>query len=143
MMKIGDLAEATGVSRRLLRYYEEQGLLHPERSANGYRSYANESVEIVSQIRALLYAGLPTEVIRCALPCLDGQHIDISEDPQGPLATRLREEIANIDDRIDSLTRHRNMISRFLAPLSPPPTGSKRTDPAHELASGVGRRGSA
>jgi len=118
-MRIGDLAEATGVSTRLLRYYEEQGLLHPERSANGYRRYAHESVEVVRQIRALLYAGLPTEVIRCALPCLDGQHVDISEDPQGPLATRLREEVANIDDRIDSLTRHRNMISRYLDPLSP------------------------
>jgi DNA-binding transcriptional MerR regulator len=115
-MKIGDLAEATGVSTRLLRYYEEQGLLHPERSANGYRSYEFTAVEIVKQIRALLHAGLPTEVIRCALPCLDGHHIDVSEEPHGQLATRLRQEIANIDERIESLTHHRNMISRYLDP---------------------------
>jgi DNA-binding transcriptional MerR regulator len=127
MMKIGDLAEATGVSTRLLRYYEEQGLLHPERSANGYRSYPSGAVEIVKQIRALLHAGLPTEVIRCALPCLDGHHIDVSEEPDGPLATRLREELTNIDERIDSLTRHRNMISRYLTP----PFEAKRSSPQY------------
>jgi len=113
-MRIGDLSVATGVSTRLLRYYEEQGLLHPLRTANGYRCYPDSAVDVVKQIRSLLHAGLPTEVIRCALPCLDGHDIDVSGEPDGPVATRLREEIANIDERIDSLTRHRNRISMFL-----------------------------
>ncbi|GAA5770971.1 hypothetical protein Aros01_07505 [Streptosporangium roseum] len=34
-MKIGDLARETGVSVRLLRYYEEQGLLVSERAGGG------------------------------------------------------------------------------------------------------------
>ena len=34
-MRIGELAERTGTSRRLLRYYEEQDLIAPDRSANG------------------------------------------------------------------------------------------------------------
>ncbi len=34
-MRIGELAERTGASRRLLRYYEEQGLIQPSRRANG------------------------------------------------------------------------------------------------------------
>ncbi|WP_440590039.1 MerR family DNA-binding transcriptional regulator [Mycolicibacterium hodleri] len=37
-MKIGELAERTGASRRLLRYYEEQGLITPSRAVNGYRA---------------------------------------------------------------------------------------------------------
>jgi DNA-binding transcriptional MerR regulator len=38
-MHIGELSERTNISRRLLRYYEEQGLIFSERSPNGYRSY--------------------------------------------------------------------------------------------------------
>ena len=38
-MKIGDLAQRTGVSVRMLRFYEAQGLLSPARNAAGYRLY--------------------------------------------------------------------------------------------------------
>ncbi|MCK2220569.1 MerR family transcriptional regulator [Actinomadura sp. ATCC 31491] len=69
-MRIGDLARATGVSRRLLRYYEEQGLLRPVRLPNGYREYADADVAAVRHIRALLAAGLPTTVIARLLACV-------------------------------------------------------------------------
>jgi MerR family regulatory protein len=36
-LRIGELSRRTGVPTRMLRYYEEQDLLHPERDANGYR----------------------------------------------------------------------------------------------------------
>ena len=42
-MHIGELSVRTGVSRRALRYYEEQGLLLPQRQANGYRSYSDDA----------------------------------------------------------------------------------------------------
>ena len=60
-MKIGILAELTGVSARMLRHYEDQGLLHPERLGNGYRDYPEASVMRVLQIRDLLTAGLSTQ----------------------------------------------------------------------------------
>ncbi|MEU5343974.1 MerR family transcriptional regulator [Streptomyces sp. NPDC020766] len=44
----------TGIS-----YYEEQGLITPERCENGYRSYGERLVDRVQQIRGLLDAGLP------------------------------------------------------------------------------------
>lgn len=120
MMTIGDLADATGASRRSLRYYEEQGLLHPVRASNGYRSYPGSAVEQVRQIRSLLDSGLSTEVIRCALPCLDGTDIDVSAEPDGPMANRLRQELANIEEKIEVLSHHRDRILRFLAPPRPP-----------------------
>ena len=71
-MRIGDLAHETGVSRRLLRYYEEQGLLTPVRSVNGSREYAEADIATVRQIRAMLAAGLPTAVIARVLHCVGG-----------------------------------------------------------------------
>ena len=38
-MKIGKLPERTAIPTRMLRYYEEQGLLRSGRDDNGYRSY--------------------------------------------------------------------------------------------------------
>lgn len=69
-MQIRELAERTGVSTRALRYYEEKGLLAPQRSANGYRRYAAEDVERVRRIRFLLAAGINTDMAREVLPCL-------------------------------------------------------------------------
>ena len=70
-MRIGELAERTGVPTRLLRYYEEQGLLSPSRTPNGYRTYDEGLAGRVTQIRGLLDAGVPTRIIREILPCLD------------------------------------------------------------------------
>ena len=49
-MKIGELASRAGVSPRLVRYYEQQGLLEPDRESNGYRSYGEEHVVRVQRI---------------------------------------------------------------------------------------------
>jgi DNA-binding transcriptional MerR regulator len=46
-MKIGELAQQAGVSVRALRYYEEQGLLSPERTPSGQRRYTEDTVEVV------------------------------------------------------------------------------------------------
>ena len=76
-MLIGELSRRTGVSRRLLRYYEEQGLLNVTRRANGYRDYGDDAVTVVQRVRLLLDAGLPTEVIQTVLPCVRGTGQDL------------------------------------------------------------------
>ncbi|MTE20343.1 MerR family transcriptional regulator [Streptomyces sp. TRM43335] len=112
-MLIGELSRRTGVSTRLLRYYEEQGLLTPERGSNGYREYGEESVLTVRQIRALLDAGLTTEVIRSALPCVRGEEpgFDWCADLRGVL----ERELADLEERIDDLRRSRDALAAYLA----------------------------
>ena len=63
-------AERTGIPRRMLRYYEETGMLIPGRCANGYRNYDEDSVDRALQIRGLLDTGMSTRVIKQVLPCL-------------------------------------------------------------------------
>ncbi|MBD2897391.1 hypothetical protein amrb99_63520 [Actinomadura sp. RB99] len=69
-MRIGELSRRTGVHERLLRYYEEQRLLHPARRPSGYREYSEADVDTVRRIRSLLAAGLNTATIATILPCL-------------------------------------------------------------------------
>ncbi|MER6396961.1 MerR family transcriptional regulator [Kitasatospora sp. NPDC001603] len=73
-MRIGELSAQTGVSVRLLRYYEEQGLLESSRRDGGHRRYGAEAPVVVRRIRALLGAGLSTSAIRDVLPCVSGEN---------------------------------------------------------------------
>jgi DNA-binding transcriptional MerR regulator len=118
-MKIGELSRRTEISTRMLRYYEEQGLLTAERDASDYRSYAESSAGRALQIRGLLDSGLTTEIIRDLLPCLaDGS------DPLGgltppylstELASALSEHLERIQKRIDCLTRNRDAVRSYIA----------------------------
>ncbi|MFJ4617473.1 MerR family transcriptional regulator [Streptomyces sp. NPDC088812] len=113
-MRIGALVEATGVSRRLLRYYEEQGLLRPARQPNGYREYAEADVVTVGRIRALLGAGLPTAVIARILACVhdDGARLVPSGCPG--VINHLRREHARIDDAITQLRTSQEALDALL-----------------------------
>jgi DNA-binding transcriptional MerR regulator len=116
-MRIGELARRTGVSARMLRYYEEQHLLAPARSANDYRDFAEADVDRVRQVRALLDAGLPTRFVRAVLdmglagtPALEGW---------GPTCTAtfagmLREELGRLEEQLSCLARSRDAVRRYL-----------------------------
>lgn len=112
-MKIGELSRRTGVSQRLLRYYEQQGLLTSERAPSGYRYYPEEAVTVVAQIRNLLAAGLNTETIRTVLPCARGE-LPVLE-PCPDLVATLRTQLAAIDDRLTCLQGTRNTLADYLA----------------------------
>lgn len=112
LMKIGELSRRTGVSQRLLRYYENQGLLTSERAPSGYRYYPEEAVTIVAQIRNLLAAGLNTETIRTVLPCARGE-LPVLE-PCPDLLAALRTQLEAIDDRVACLQQTRTALATYL-----------------------------
>ncbi|MGP3969942.1 MerR family transcriptional regulator [Streptomyces sp. 6N223] len=69
-MKISEASQASGVSARSLRHYEDEGLIVPGRCGNGYRDYCQSTIDRVLVIRSLLESGLPVRLIREALPRL-------------------------------------------------------------------------
>ena len=112
-MRIGELAEITGVSPRALRNYEREGLIDSERAVNGYRVYDERAVVRVRNIRHLLGAGLTLADVRCFTPCLDG---DMTSAPPSPEGLRIaRERLAAIDERIAAQLEARNRLARALA----------------------------
>jgi DNA-binding transcriptional MerR regulator len=118
-MKIGELSQRTGVPTRMLRYYEEQDLLHPDRAENGYRYYPDAAVYRVQQIRGLLDSGLTTEIIRRILPFLNKPD-EIHLHPQcltPELSGLLKAEASRIQQRIDCLSRNRDAIHAYLAAI--------------------------
>ena len=119
-MRIGELSSRTGVPARLLRYYEEQDLLHPERDASGYRCYGEAEAGRVEQIRGLLDAGLTTEIIRRILPFLDcGIHLP-AQCLTADTARLLEREAERLGRRIDCLSRNRDALLRYLAAVRGP-----------------------
>ncbi len=113
-MRIGELARRSGVSARLLRYYEEQGLLRPQRSPSGYREYGPGDVETVHRIRALLTAGLSTSLIARVLPCVqDGGERLVPNCPY--LISELHSERARLSEAIETLRRTRGLLDDVIA----------------------------
>ena len=113
-MRIGELSERTNTSRRLLRYYEEQGLLFSERSPNGYRSYDERYVDRVLQIRGLLDAGLPTRIIRQILPCLHQPRVIHFPDASPEIIAALERQRDRMTERIRSLIRDRDAMAEYI-----------------------------
>jgi DNA-binding transcriptional MerR regulator len=113
-MRIGELSERTGIPRRMLRYYEETGMLIPGRSANGYRDYDEQSVDRALQVRGLLDAGMPTRVIKQVLPCLKQPGIIHVLGATPETLEILERERDSMSDRIECLSRSRDAIARYI-----------------------------
>jgi DNA-binding transcriptional MerR regulator len=68
LFTIGELARATGLTVRTIRYWSDEGVLHPvTRSSGGYRLYDAESVARLELIRTLRELGLGLDDVRKVL----------------------------------------------------------------------------
>ncbi|UNO43412.1 MerR family transcriptional regulator [Streptomyces sp. MST-110588] len=138
-MRIGELAHATGTTTRALRYYEEQGLLRPDRSTNGYRSYGQGAVRVVENIRLLLAAGLTTDDLRLLDGCLrdelTGTHacadptpkIEVFEQRLSLLQQRINDLVAVRDQLLDRLCDLRRPADTANRPACPAPVTTAAT----------------
>jgi len=63
-MKIQNVEELVGITKKNIRFYEDQGLLSPKRAENGYREYHEEDIKRLKQIKFLRKLFVPIEEIR-------------------------------------------------------------------------------
>ncbi|MCR4851192.1 MAG: MerR family transcriptional regulator [Lachnospiraceae bacterium] len=64
-MKINQVEELVGITKKNIRFYEEQGLLNPDRNPeNGYRDYSLTDVDCLLKIKLLRKIDVPIEEIK-------------------------------------------------------------------------------
>ncbi|GBR08618.1 MerR family transcriptional regulator [Gluconacetobacter liquefaciens] len=144
-MKIGELANRSGLTPSRIRFYERIGLLKAvDRKANGYRSYPAEAVTILGLIALAQGAGFSLDEIRALLPA------DLEHWEHDALAGALTRKVADIEtlqarlarskahllhvideiearpDDIDCATNARRVLTRLLGEDAEMPVASLR-----------------
>ena len=114
-MQIGQLAKKSGISIRMLRYYEDQGLIIPIRSESGYRIYNEKDEERLRRIRVLTKAGLNLQAISLLLPCISVEQLEV--DPCEQVIDSLKNELDNINQKIENLKMSQQYLSDYLVIL--------------------------
>lgn len=89
-MTVKELEEALGMPRASIRFYEQEGLLSPARSPNGYRDYSPEDVETLKKVKLLRELGVDLETIRA----LQAGRVTLSQALRDQLARLERDETA-------------------------------------------------
>lgn len=102
------IAKMAGVSIETLRYYEKRGLILPERTGNGYRTYREAILDRLNFIKRAKEAGFTLEEIRKTSRLFDYQLN--SEDLSNIMAEGIKAKIKEIDTRIDSLMEIREIL---------------------------------
>jgi MerR family transcriptional regulator, copper efflux regulator len=79
LLKIGELADLAGISKRTIDYYTQLGLLEPVRSETNYRYYPEESIEHLRLIDALKKQHLTLDEIKERLQIMKTQPLPVDE----------------------------------------------------------------
>lgn len=105
-LSIGQLAERTGLAVSAIRYYETQGLVHPERNAGGQRRYLRSDIRRLSFVQIAQQFGFTIGQIREQFAALPDGRTPTKQD-----WTRISRGFrAELDQRIETLTKLRNNL---------------------------------
>lgn len=110
-MWIGEFSKRTGVSPRLIRYYEKKGLLTPGRDRNGYRTYQESDIQAMESVRMYLSLGLRTAEAGRLISC------ESNPSPRPLCRTAhviYEQQLADINQRIKVLLHARDVLQKRL-----------------------------
>ena len=110
-MKIGELADKTGMAASAIRYYEQSGLLpKPERGANGYRDYADAAIERLRRIQMAQSLGFSLDAIRSVF----ASNEELSKDD---LLSKLDGRLKEIEKLMDTLREQHQHLGSLRSTL--------------------------
>lgn len=116
MLKIGDFSKLSRVSIRMLRHYDEIGLLNPVKvdDFTGYRYYSEEQLPIMAKINALKDMGFGLSLIREILACYKdkealGQYLQIRHAELTVLSEETARRLRSLETAMEWLRKGDNM----------------------------------
>lgn len=105
-MNISQAATAAGLTSKTIRFYEQQGVIPPAaRSANGYRIYTEQQLDILRFIKRSRDMGFSLDESR--------ELLQLSLDPSRTSASvkqKAEQQIKRIDQQIEALQQMRSLL---------------------------------
>ncbi|MBC8751883.1 MULTISPECIES: Cu(I)-responsive transcriptional regulator [Paraburkholderia] len=99
-MNIGEVAKASGMAAKMIRHYEEAGLIKPAaRTESNYRVYTSTDVEVLRFVKQARRLGFATNQIAALLALWQDRN-----RPSSEVKRLAKEHIAELDRRIRELT---------------------------------------
>ncbi|EKE69892.1 Zn(2+)-responsive transcriptional regulator [Gallaecimonas xiamenensis] len=109
-MKIGELAQASGVSVDTLRFWEKQGLLKANRGGNGYRYYDQGSIHTLNFVLAMKSLGFALEDIRELLEI----RVDKDSHTCAEVKSVAQGQLQQVEKRLAQLQKIRGALSAMI-----------------------------
>lgn len=115
-MKIGELAERTGLTASRIRFYEGIGLLKAvKRESNGYRAYPPEALLILKLISTAQKAGFTLDELRMLLPP------DLAQWKHGSLLEVLQRKVKDIEALEARLAQSKSQLVSLMVEIESKP----------------------
>lgn len=108
-MNIGEVAERSGVPPKTIRYYEDIGLVRPERNSNGYRSFRETDLHKLAFLGRARALGFSIENCRNLLSLYEDETRESAQ-----VKTIAEEHLSAIDDKIAQLQDMRLTLSHLV-----------------------------
>lgn len=109
-MNIGEVAKRSGLPPKTIRYYEDIGLIRPQRGTNGYRAFRETDLHKLAFLGRARALGFTIEDCRALL----GLYEDETRESVRVKAIAT-EHLATIDEKIDQLQAMRETLSHLVA----------------------------
>jgi MerR family copper efflux transcriptional regulator len=108
-MNIGEASKVSGVSSKMIRHYEEAGLIRPAmRTESNYRVYSPNDIEVLRFVRQARRLGFPMKQISLLLGLWEDRR-----RPSSEVKRLAKEHIAELELRIQELTEMKETLEHL------------------------------
>lgn len=108
-MNIGDVARQSGVPPKTIRYYEEIGLIRPNRSENGYRAFTENHVHKLAFLGRARALGFTIEDCRTLLALYEDENRESVQ-----VKTVAEDHLRQIEEKIEKLQSMRTTLTELV-----------------------------